>query len=150
MCILCVVVCVAAHLGVLLLAYRLVLPRLRTLHRAAVGLIVLVAIIAHLLEITVFAAGYAVVTLPDGGSRFDEWYHSAAAFTSLGDSLPGTRELRLMTAVEALTGLVLITWTASFTFLVMQRSWDHLEPAPTSLTGPGRAAEPNGIGATKH
>jgi hypothetical protein len=117
------------HLGVLMLVYRLVAPRVETLHRSAVGLIVLVAIIGHLLEITVFAAGYALLALPDGATGFDEWYHSAAAYTSLGDSLPGTRELRLMTAVEALTGLVLITWTASFTFLVMLRSWGHQESA---------------------
>lgn len=129
-CVVCVLLCVAMHLGVLLLVYRLVGPRVETLHRSAVGLIVLVAIVAHLLEITVFAAGYALLALPDGGTVFDEWYHSAAAYTSLGDSMPDTREFRLMTAVEALTGLVLITWTASFTFLVMQRSWDHREPAP--------------------
>jgi hypothetical protein len=54
-----------------------------------------------------------------------------------------------MTAVEALTGLVLITWTASFTFLVMQQSWGHQEPAPPPRTGPARAAEPDGVAATR-
>jgi len=152
LCTVCVLLCVAVHLGVLLLAYRLDTPRFRTLHRTAVGLIVLVAIIGHLLEISVFAAGYALLTLPDGGPGFDVWYHSAAAYTSLGDSLPGTPELRLMTAVEALTGLVLITWTASFTFLVMLRNWGHqgsTSPSPPR-TGLARPAEPDGVAATKH
>jgi hypothetical protein len=33
-----------------------------------------------------------------------------------------------MTGLEALTGLVMITWSASFTFLEMQRDW----PPPRS------------------
>ncbi len=31
--------------------------------------------------------------------------------------------LRLMTSLEAVVGLVLITWSASFTFLQMRRYW---------------------------
>ena len=31
--------------------------------------------------------------------------------------------LRLVAGVEALNGLILITWSASFAFLVMQRRW---------------------------
>jgi hypothetical protein len=31
--------------------------------------------------------------------------------------------LRHLTGIEALTGLVLITWSASFLFLEMQRYW---------------------------
>ena len=33
--------------------------------------------------------------------------------------------LRLLTAAEALVGLVLITWSASFTFLIMQHTWQR-------------------------
>jgi hypothetical protein len=34
--------------------------------------------------------------------------------------------MRLAAGIESLTGLVLITWTASFTFLSMQKFWsDH-------------------------
>jgi hypothetical protein len=29
-----------------------------------------------------------------------------------------------LTGIESLTGLVLITWTASFLFVEMQRFWD--------------------------
>ncbi len=32
-------------------------------------------------------------------------------------------DIRLLAGVEALTGLVLIAWTASFAFLQMQRFW---------------------------
>ena len=33
--------------------------------------------------------------------------------------------LRFMTALETLTGLLLIAWTASFIYLEMQATWDE-------------------------
>lgn len=38
-----------------------------------------------------------------------------------GDIVP-TGPMRFVTGTEAICGLALITWSASFTFLVMQRS----------------------------
>jgi hypothetical protein len=113
---------VAVHLGVLLSMYHLIGSR-RTLHRATVGVIVLGAILGHLLEIALFGVGYTLLTTPESESVPDPFYHSAATYTSLGTGPPTTAECRLLTAVEALTGLVLITWTASLTFLVMQQHW---------------------------
>ena len=52
---------------------------------------------------------------------FEPWYQSAVAYTTLGDETPEHASVRLLISVEALTGLILITWTASFLFLVMQR-----------------------------
>jgi hypothetical protein len=78
-------------------------------------------------------------------------YHSAAAYTSLGDSQPATAEWRLMTTVEALAGLVLIKWTASFTLLGMQTHWGHHESAgPPDPPGgvartPAWRAEPTAV-----
>src|SRR5262249_18324916 len=145
-----VLLCVAVRLGLLLLVYRLVSPRFRSLHRAAVGLIVLVAILGHLLEITLFSGGYALLAPAEDGSGFDVWYHSAAAYTSLGDSQLGAAGWRLLTAVEALTGLVLITWTASFTFLVMQRKWAHHEPVSLStVVRHAWSSESNGVAADR-
>jgi hypothetical protein len=145
-CIVCVLLSVAIHLGLLLSVYRVIAPRIPTLHRATVGVIVLVAILGHVLEIALFGAGYALLASVEDGPGFDAMYHSAAAYTSLGDSQMGTVGCRLMTAVEALTGLVLITWTASFTFLVMQQTWgppESVSPSPAGLarpTGPDCAA----------
>lgn len=54
----------------------------------------------------------------------DYFYYSAVSLTSLGfGDLTPIGHLRLLTAVEALTGLVLIAWTASFAYLQMQRFW---------------------------
>jgi hypothetical protein len=40
----------------------------------------------------------------------------------LGDVVP-TGAVRFLAGVEALSGFVLITWSASFTFLEMERFW---------------------------
>ena len=39
-----------------------------------------------------------------------------------GDLVPAG-PIRMISSTEALTGLSLITWTASFTYLQMQRVW---------------------------
>jgi len=51
-------------------------------------------------------------------------YFSAVCFTTLGlgDMFP-IGAIRFMTGAEALCGLVLITWSGSFTFVEMQRFW---------------------------
>jgi len=51
-------------------------------------------------------------------------YFSAETYTSLGygDVVP-TGPLRTLAGVEALNGLLLIGWSASFTYVAMQRFW---------------------------
>jgi hypothetical protein len=94
---------------------------------------VLVALVGHLLEIWVFSVAILVVgSLSDtqfaeelqlGG--FDAFYYSAVSYTSMGAEPLHESPLRILTAIEALTGLILITWTASFIFLVMQQTWEE-------------------------
>ena len=56
-------------------------------------------------------------------------YFSFTTFTTLGfGDIHPLGPIRFLTGIEALTGLVLITWTASFLFLEMQRHWDGSEP----------------------
>jgi hypothetical protein len=92
-------------------------------------------IFAHLFEVAVFALGFYVVAegIGDGalegklgGTYRDYLYHSAVSYTSLGlgDVFP-TGHLRLLTGVEALTGLLMIAWSASFTYLEMDKSWNR-------------------------
>jgi hypothetical protein len=47
-------------------------------------------------------------------------------YTSLGigDIVP-VGNLRFLAGLETLTGLVLITWTASFMYIEMQRFWER-------------------------
>jgi hypothetical protein len=47
------------------------------------------------------------------------------AYTTLGiGDIEPIGEIRFLAGVEAVTGLVLITWTASFMFVQMQKFWD--------------------------
>lgn len=51
-------------------------------------------------------------------------YFSAITYTTVGfgDFVP-TGPVRFLAGTEALTGFLLITWSASFTFLEMRRYW---------------------------
>lgn len=91
------------------------------------------ALIAHVAEIWVFALGYYLMLHHGGFGRlegsFDNTlidcsYFSFVSYTSLGfgDIIP-RGDIRFLSGLEALTGLVLITWTASFMFVEMQRFW---------------------------
>lgn len=87
----------------------------------------------HAVEIVFFAFGYAVVHwVPDAGGvvgmphpgLLDLSYFSAITYTTVGygDLVP-YGPLRFLAAVEALSGFVLVSWSASFTYLVMERFW---------------------------
>ena len=100
-----------------------------------ISILILFAILAHLVEIVLFEFVY-IWLLPleiHGtilGAENLDWrnlfYFSAVTYTSTGygDFVP-TGNLRLISTIEALTGLIMIAWTASFTFLVMQRYWQE-------------------------
>jgi hypothetical protein len=58
------------------------------------------------------------------GGPLDFYYLSLSSYTTLGigDIYP-TGPLRVIAGIEALNGLVLIGWSASFTYLTMERFW---------------------------
>ena len=90
-------------------------------------------LVLHMLEILVFAATlWLLVLWPpcgrlDGGevSGFVDYvYFSAVTFSTVGfGEIWPVGPIRVLCAVEALAGLVLITWSASFTYLEMQKFW---------------------------
>ena len=55
---------------------------------------------------------------------YDYFYFSMVSYTTLGigDYYP-LEGLRLLTGFESLVGLMMITWTASFTYLAMEKFW---------------------------
>ena len=104
--------------------------------RIGVLLVMLGLLAAHGLEIWVFALGYLFAgTAPDMGriagvanpDIIDCMYLSSMVYSTVGfgDLVP-VGAMRMLTAAESLTGLSMITWSASFTFLAMQKFW----PAP--------------------
>ena len=106
------------------------LPRMRIV-QLVLGLFLL-----HTLEILIFAAAYQVLHAIglgelkglDGDQLFSYFYYSAVVYTTLGfgDIIP-LGPLKILTAMEGLIGLGFITWSASFTFLEMQRYWQQDE-----------------------
>lgn len=97
--------------------------------------IILVLFAAHVFEVVLFAfalsaldmAGYgrlmgAVVGGP--GWFEDHFYFSIASYTTLGigDIVP-EGPIRVIAGMEALTGLVMVAWSASFTYIAMERLW---------------------------
>lgn len=110
------------------------LPRIHFLPtRSLVFVGVLVCMLAHLVEVVLFAAVLYVLggngadlgnVGPAAFDFLDYVNASVEAYTSLGyaDS-ELTQAHRLISGTEALTGLVMIAWTASFTYLLMERYW---------------------------
>ena len=59
----------------------------------------------------------------------DAVYLSATTYTTLGfGDLAPVGPIRFTAGTMALTGFVLITWSASFTFLEMSRDWRDRQP----------------------
>ena len=103
-----------------------------------ISILIASAIVAHLIEIALFQIAYIWLVQNDHygaiiGDTSLDWsdlfYFSAVTYTSTGyGDLTPTGNMRLLATVEALTGLIMIAWTASFAFLVMQRYWqEHLD-----------------------
>ncbi len=110
------------------------IPKMKIKHRFRIVLGVFGALTAHAAEIWVFAFAYYFMHQSEGwgnleghftGSLMDCVYFSFTTFTTLGfGDIEPIGDLRYLTGIEALTGLVLITWTASFLYFEMQRFWD--------------------------
>ncbi len=91
------------------------------------------AMVAHIIEIWGFGFGYYFLTQSGQfGSLEGDFthtladcgYYSFVTYTTLGfgDLIP-KGPLRFLTGMEALTGLLLITWTASFMYIQMKQGW---------------------------
>ena len=111
-----------------------ILPRIHVTHHFKVIIGVFGALIAHLMEIWLFAFAYFLMINSNEwgslegnftGTLFDCVYYSFITYTTLGfgDIIP-QGPVRFLTGIEALTGLVLITWSASFLYIEMRKFWD--------------------------
>lgn len=111
------------------------LPKLKIVHRYRIVFGVFGALIAHIVEIWIFALAYYYMHRSEDwghlsgnfdGSLMDCAYFSFTVFSTVGfGDIEPNGDLRYLTGIESLTGLVLITWTASFLFFEMQRHWHH-------------------------
>jgi hypothetical protein len=131
-----IVLCVVIHYEIL---YRLApfTSKLPIALREQIIIGVLLALLAHVLEIWIFGLGYMVALRIDGLGGFvgtpvidvfDAVYFSFITYTTLGfgDIVP-TGWLRFIVGSEAMTGLVQLAWTASYIYFQMQRGWGDQE-----------------------
>lgn len=109
------------------------LPRLGHSTRRRVLLLIFAVLLVHIAEIWLFGGVlWSALHWPALGAirgdadvdLLDAVYLSTEAYTTLGygDLVP-YGPVRMLLGLEALAGLVLITWSASFTYLEMQRDW---------------------------
>lgn len=109
------------------------MPRIKAAHRFRIVLGVAGALLAHAVEVWVFAFAYYFMHHSErwgslqgnfDGSLRDCVYFSFTVFSTLGfGDIEAVGLIRFLTGVESLAGLVLITWSASFLFVEMQRYW---------------------------
>lgn len=124
--------CVLVQYEGLVLTWKWI-SRHRGNRRVKVIYAILCVIALHVLEIWIFGAAlWLLLRWPDTGrllgpesaDLLECVYLSAVTFSTVGfgDVAP-VGPIRFLCGTEALTGFVLITWSASFTYLEMERFW---------------------------
>jgi hypothetical protein len=131
-CLVLLVLTTAIHYEVLrVLTFSL--PGLRVPARVKLIVVIFAAFFAHAVEMLLYGLAIYVLirylglgTLGDSShvSLNNCLYFSAETFTSLGfgDIVPAG-PLRLLAGAETLNGLLLIGWSASYTYIAMERFW---------------------------
>ena len=110
-----------------------ILTRSNIQHRTKVFWAMITVMMAHIIEIWIFAIAYYLCSKHEifghlsgniGSEFLDYVYYSFVIYTSLGlgDVVP-EGNLRFTSGIEALVGLVLIAWSASYMFFQMQKYW---------------------------
>jgi hypothetical protein len=131
-CVLLLILTTVFHYEVLRLLSRF-LPASRIPPRMQLVVVILVAFAAHFADILLYGLAYqllaGVVHVGSMGTPgplpFTRClYFSAETYTTLGygDVVPHG-DLRLLAGLEALNGMLLMGWTASYTYLSMERLW---------------------------
>lgn len=113
------------------LSTRLRQSNVRARFRVLIG--VAGVLVAHAVQVWIFAVAFYLKHHAEGwgnlsgnfdGTLADCVYYSFTNFTTLGTGdIEPIGPLRYLAGLEALTGLLLIAWSASFLYLEMTRHW---------------------------
>lgn len=133
-----VVATVVIHYEVLRGLSRLI-PHLSISPRPRILVVIAGVFVAHLAEVVLYAVAFRAMVVHlglgtfggvFGGSAVDYFYFSITSYTTLGvGDVHPLGSLRAITGLEALNGFVLIGWSASFTYVEMEKFWkDHAGP----------------------
>jgi hypothetical protein len=109
------------------------LPSLAIPNRTKLLVVIIAAFFAHAAEMAMYGVtlyaldwylGGGTLTGGGGFSLATSLFFSAETYTSLGfgDFTP-VGPIRLLAGAEALNGLLLIGWSASFTYISMEKFW---------------------------
>jgi hypothetical protein len=143
---------ILVHYEMLRLASALIPEERQVRPRGRVVLVVFACFAAHTIEVWLFALAYYLFVDVLGfgsfggahdGTFVDTVYFSIVSYTSLGfgDVYP-VDGVRLISGVESLVGLMMIGWSASFTYLAMERLWpmhgEGIQRLPSAKTLRGR------------
>jgi hypothetical protein len=111
----------------------ILIPRLKIKHRLRVIIGVFGTICAHIIEVGLFGvAFYLMIHYGDFGSLAGNFegtledcvYFSFTNYTTVGyGDIEPFGSIRFLAGLEAITGLSLITWSASFMFMEMTQFW---------------------------
>jgi hypothetical protein len=129
-----VVTCILVHYEIMRMTADYLLPRVAIVpRRAHVVVGICACFVAHTIEVWLFAGLYWVLAVETASGFSDEsrrafldyLYFSTETYTSLGfsDSRQLSNDLRLLAGIEAMIGLVLIAWTASFNYFMFEHYW---------------------------
>jgi len=123
---------VVIHYEILRLLSSLI-PKLEIKHRLRVVIGVFGTICAHIVEVWLFGLAFFLMLKHGGfghlegnfdGSLIDCVYFSFTNYTTLGyGDIEPLGNIRFAAGIEAITGLSLITWSASFMFMEMTQFW---------------------------
>jgi len=93
-----------------------------------------VLLLFHILEVHIWACVYMM--LPDLAELDDieeAIYFSTVTFASLGyGDVVISGSWRLLSAIQAMTGLLIFGWSTALLFAVVQRLWSDMEPSQRS------------------
>ena len=127
-----IVLCVLVHFeGLRIISDRLPKPKWHPRRRMIFLILAMLAL--HVLEVWIFGVsyffligyeGYGSLHGVENANLIDCIYFSATVFSTVGfgDIYP-VGAIRIMTGTEAIAGLTLITWSASYTFVEMLKTW---------------------------
>jgi hypothetical protein len=118
-------------------ALRVLNTRLLTLripNRSKLLVLIFAAFAAHIVEVAIYGVTlYALVEFAGIGtlrgaphlSLLNCFYFSVETYTTLGfGDLTPSGPIRLLAGIESLNGLLLIGWTATSTYVAMERFWN--------------------------
>lgn len=104
-------------------------------HRPTILGVIFILLFAHVAEIWLWGTAFWLLLIQEGYGSISGYpdinlldcvYFSAATYTTVGwGDLAATGLVRFLAGTEALVGFMMITWSASFSYLIMARAWGN-------------------------